>query len=66
MATDELTSISYTCGGSKSTVLVAERYLRGARTTGTSSAPSICKLTFQNISLYSQIFDNNYSNNGRC
>ena len=26
MATDELTSISYTCGGSKSTVLVAEWY----------------------------------------
>ena len=26
MATDELTSISYTCGGSKGTVLVAEWY----------------------------------------
>ena len=26
MATDELTSILYTCGGSKSTVLVAEWY----------------------------------------
>ena len=26
MATDELTSISCTCGGSKSTVLVAEWY----------------------------------------
>ena len=26
MATDELTHISYTCGGSKSTVLVAEWY----------------------------------------
>ena len=26
MATDELTSFSYTCGGSKSTVLVAEWY----------------------------------------
>ena len=26
MATDELTSFSYTCGGSKSTVLVAELY----------------------------------------
>ena len=26
MATDELTNISYTCGGSKSTVLVAEWY----------------------------------------
>ena len=26
MASDELTSISYTCGGSKSTVLVAEWY----------------------------------------
>ena len=26
MATDELTSILYTCGGSKTTVLVAEWY----------------------------------------
>ena len=26
MAADELTSFSYTCGGSKSTVLVAEWY----------------------------------------
>ena len=26
MATDELTSISYACGGSKGTVLVAEWY----------------------------------------
>ena len=26
MVTDELTSISYTCGGSKGTVLVAEWY----------------------------------------
>ena len=26
MATDELTSFSYTCGGSKSAVLVAEWY----------------------------------------
>ena len=26
MANDELTSISYTCGGSESTVLVAEWY----------------------------------------
>ena len=26
MATDELTSFSYTCGGSESTVLVAEWY----------------------------------------
>ena len=54
MATDELTSISYTCGGSKGTVLVTEWYgtweklvLQGFKL----CTYSICKVTFQNISL---------------
>ena len=46
MATDELTSISFTCGGSKGTVLVPEWYGTRDHATGASCAPNICKVTF--------------------
>ena len=53
MATDELTSFSYTCGGSKGTVLVSEWYGTWEKLVlqGLALYHSICKVTFQNICL---------------
>ena len=67
MATDELTSISYTCGVNKSTVLVVEWY--GTRKKLVLQLLADCTLYMQGdfskyISSSLQIFDNN-CNNGK-
>ena len=51
MATDELSTISYTCGGSKSTVLVAEWYGTWEKLVLQGLARYLVYITFQNISL---------------
>ena len=51
MATDELSTISYTCGGSKGTVLVSEWYEPWEKLVLQGPARYLVYITFQNISL---------------
>ena len=51
MATDELSTISYTCGGSKGTVLVSEWYEPWEKLVLQGLAWYLVCITFQNISL---------------
>ena len=49
MATDELASILYTCGGSKGTVLVSEWYEPWEKLVPQGPARYLVYITFQNI-----------------
>ena len=51
MATDELSTISYTCGGIKGTVLVSEWYEPWEKLVLQGLARYLVYITFQNISL---------------